>query len=88
MKWRVHCFAGVRDRLGLPELEIELPEGATAGGLKAALEENWPPLSGRLGPVRVAADYEFLADADLLPPGAELALIPPVSGGSSPHHDV
>jgi MoaE-MoaD fusion protein len=79
---RVRCFAVLRERTGGPEMELDLPEGATVADLKAAVEARIPELAGRLGAVRVAADYAFLGDADPLPPGAELALIPPVSGGA------
>lgn len=79
---RVRCFAALRERTGRPEVEIDLPEAATAADLKAAFEARFPALAGWLGSVRVAADREFIADGDPLPPGAELALIPPVSGGA------
>jgi molybdopterin synthase catalytic subunit len=84
---RLATFAGLRDDLGAPEIEIELPDGATAADVIRALERRWPKLAGRLGSVRVAADYEFLAATDPVPPGAELALIPPVSGGSPERTD-
>ena len=82
MKYRVQIFAALRDATGSPELEVELPEGATVRDLKARVERLVPSLAGRLGPVRVAADFEFLVEADPIPRGAELALIPPVSGGA------
>lgn len=82
MTFRLHCFAALRDHAGAAEITIELPEGADVPALKAALEARYPGLAGRLGSVRVAADLEFLAEDALLPAGAELALIPPVSGGA------
>ena len=81
---RLRCFAGLRDELGASEVEIELPDGADVTRLKLAIELRWPRLAGRLASVRVAADHEFLAETDLIPLGAELALIPPVSGGAGP----
>ncbi len=79
---QIRLFAALRDRTGASELSIDLPAGATVRDLKSAVEARIPALSGRLGPVRVAADHEFLSDDDVLPDGAELALIPPVSGGA------
>lgn len=82
MQWRVQCFAGLRELIGRPEFMIDLPGGATAGDLKRAVEEGYPAVSGRMGAVRVAAANDFLDDTESLPDGADLALIPPVSGGS------
>ncbi len=67
----VLLFAHLRDRLG-PAVEVELPDGATVGELRARL-----PLEG----CRVAVDLAFAEDSDVIPPGAEVAAIPPVSGG-------
>lgn len=82
MTFRLRCFAALRDHAGAAEITIELPAGADVPTLKAALEARYPGLAGRLGSVRVAADFEFLAEDAPLPAGAELALIPPVSGGA------
>jgi len=79
----VRCFAGLRDEVGSHEVEIELPDGADVARLKQIFEERWPRLAG-LGSVRVAANHEFLDEDAAIPPGAELALIPPVSGGAAP----
>jgi molybdopterin synthase catalytic subunit/molybdopterin converting factor small subunit len=78
----LRCFAGLRDDLGSDTVEVDLPAGATVADLKRLLESRWPRLAGRLARVRVAADLEFLAETASLPAGAELALIPPVSGGA------
>jgi molybdopterin synthase catalytic subunit len=79
MNVRVRLFAGLRDRAGADEVELELPEGARVAD---ALER----LSHVAGGVRVvmAVNREY-ADADArLEAGDELALIPPVSGGAAP----
>ena len=82
MQWRVQLFAGLRELVGRPEFLVELPEGATAGDLKRTIEDLHPVLKQRMGAVRVAAGFDFLGDYEPLPPGSDLALIPPVSGGS------
>lgn len=79
---RLHCFAGLRDEVGAGVIELDLPGNATVAEAKRALEARWPRLAGRLSSVRVAADLEFLGEDSPIPPGAELALIPPVSGGA------
>ena len=73
----MHLFAGLRERAGADTLDLELPDGAR---VRDALEQL-QALSGDV-PVVMAVNREY-ADADLqLHPDDELALIPPVSGGS------
>ncbi|MBC8327439.1 MAG: MoaD/ThiS family protein [Planctomycetes bacterium] len=80
MRFRVLLFAGLRDRVGAEVLECELSEAeASVAGLRLALERQRPELAGQV--YRVAVDAAYAVDGDRLPPGAELALIPPVSGG-------
>ena len=77
MHVRVRLFAGLRERAGADEVELELPDGAHVSD---ALERLRAVTDG----VRVvmAVNHEY-ADPDVpLAPGDELALIPPVSGGS------
>jgi molybdopterin converting factor subunit 1 len=77
MHVRVRLFAGLRERAGADEVELELPDGALVSD---ALEQ----LNAITDGVRVvmAVNREY-ADSDAsLAPGDELALIPPVSGGS------
>jgi molybdopterin synthase catalytic subunit len=77
MEVSVRLFAGLRERAGTDELAVELPEGAR---VRDALAEFASLTAG--APVVMAINHEY-ADADaLLHPGDELALIPPVSGGS------
>lgn len=82
MKVRVRLFAGLRERAGTGELELELPDGARVADALAAVEG----LSGGL-PLVLAVNREYAAPDALLAPGDELAVIPPVSGGAiaAPH---
>jgi len=79
MKVRVRLFAGLRDRAGTDEVELDLPDGACVGD---AVER----LADVAGDVRVvmAVNREYAAADSPLSPGDELALIPPVSGGATP----
>jgi len=78
---RVRLFAELRERAAVSELELELPQGADLAALKRALEAAVPAL-GSLSHVRVAVDRAYAADDTRLTPQSEIALIPPVSGGS------
>lgn len=83
MNITVLFFATLRDRAGVKQTSLELPEGATVTRLKAALAEQYPGLIEALPTVLVSVNREFAFDDDLLPAGAEVALFPPVSGGSA-----
>jgi len=77
MHVRIRLFAMLRERAGTQQLELELPEGAR---VQDALDQLRALTDG----VRVvmAVNQEY-ADADApLHSGDEVALIPPVSGGS------
>lgn len=81
MRIRVLFFAVLRERAGVTETSLELPEGATVGDALTALAARWPSL-GVPGPgVRCAVEREFSDASRPLVEGQELALIPPVSGG-------
>jgi molybdopterin synthase catalytic subunit/molybdopterin converting factor small subunit len=77
MTLQVKLFAMLKERAGRDRIEVELAEGATVGDLLAELSD----LIGMM-PVRVAVNREYGDDRDTLRSGDELALIPPVSGGS------
>ena len=81
MRIHVLCFASVRDVVGAGRIELEMAAGATVDTALAALADRTPQLGPLLGTLRVAVDEEFAAGADVLHPGATLALLPPVSGG-------
>jgi molybdopterin synthase catalytic subunit/molybdopterin converting factor small subunit len=73
---RVKLFAGLRERAGASQLELELPEGARIEGV-------WAPLGLGAEPAGlVYAVNKTYVDRDRqLADGDEVAVIPPVSGG-------
>lgn len=73
----IRLFAGLRERAGTDTVALELPEGARVSDALAKLQE----LVGDT-PVVMAVNQEYAAAGDPLHAGDELALIPPVSGGS------
>ncbi len=81
MHLRVLLFAGLRERLRRDSVDVELPAGATARDLLAALAHDRPDLSASLSVCRVAVDHEFVAADHVIGEGSEVAIIPPVSGG-------
>lgn len=81
MTVRVLLFAAARARAGADRVELELPAGATVAQARAALQARWPALAGLLARSAVAVNEEVAEDQDVIPDAAELALLPPVSGG-------
>ena len=79
----VHFFAAAKDRTKCSSCELELGQGATVRQALDALVAKFPSLAGLLPHLRVAVDQEFAPLDSVIPPGAELALIPPVAGGAA-----
>ena len=79
---KVLFFASLRDRAGTRQTTIELPDHAVVSDLKSNLRTTFPELSEALGSTLVSINREFAFDEDPIPEGAEVALFPPVSGGS------
>jgi molybdopterin synthase catalytic subunit len=77
MEVRVLLFAGLRERAGTGAVSIDLPDGAC---VRDALARMAALTAGC--PVVMAVNQEYAGEGDPLHPGDELALIPPVSGGS------
>lgn len=78
----VLCFASLRERLGgEPAIVLRMPAGSRVAELRAALAARFPQAAPYLAHCRVAVEQEFVRDDAVLPDGAEVALIPPVSGG-------
>lgn len=79
---RIKYFAAARERAGVGEEELELAPGTPVSALLAAIVVRHPALERLIPHLRVAVNEEFAAPADVVPAGAEVALIPPVAGGS------
>ena len=78
----VKLFARLREQAGLAAETIQVPHGATAGQVYAALRVSHPALESDLDAVRPALNQEFVGWETLVGDGDELAFIPPVSGGA------
>ena len=81
MKFEVKLFAAAQQFAGAESVEIDLPEDAVVADLRRALEQRYPEGRALLRHAMFAIDMDFVNDDALLPSGAEIACIPPVSGG-------
>jgi molybdopterin converting factor subunit 1 len=77
----IKLFAIARQRLGRDQVEVTVPELATAGDLRRALAEQFAAIADVLPHIRIAINSSYANDTTAIPAGAEVALIPPVSGG-------
>ena len=82
MRVTVLYFAILRERARLDREELELPSGADVAAARAAIAARHPQLAPLLPRVQAAVNRAMVPDARALSEGDELALIPPVAGGS------
>lgn len=78
----VRLFAVQREQLGLRALSLEVPDGATIAQAWVTLVQAHPVLAAAGASVRFARNAEYAAPDARLEEGDELAVIPPVAGGS------
>ncbi len=78
----VRYFAAARERAGCSEERLELVAGSAVSSVLTRLTVLHPPLGPLLPHLRVAVNHEFVGLDAPVPEGAEVALIPPVAGGS------
>ena len=80
---KVLFFGAARDAVGRPEVELELDQEQTSATALAQLIEKYPNL-GRFGrSLLVAVNQEYARGETSLKNGDELAVFPPVSGGTN-----
>lgn len=82
VKVSLHLFASVREAVGERNVSLEIDDDATVADLRSRLAVDYPRLEPMLPNVVFAIDDEYVAFDERLHDGAEVALIPPVSGGS------
>jgi len=81
MRVVVKLFAGARELAGQEEIAIELPAGATVRQLRERLAEDHTELFPLLSHAWFAIDAVYCDNEAPIPEFAEIACIPPVSGG-------
>ena len=74
-------FATLRDRAGTKTMELDIPPELTVQGLKDKISNEYPSLKESMSSVLITINREYAFDDAVIPPNAELAMFPPVSGG-------
>jgi MoaE-MoaD fusion protein len=88
MQVKVLFFGMLKDIVGRAEEDLNLPGNALLGGVFAHYADQFPRLREMAGSIVLAKNHEF-ADATVpVHEGDEVALLPPVSGGSQFSHEV
>lgn len=83
MAVRVLLFANFRELVGTKQIQVNLPDGATVKELRQRLTVEYPVLQKAMDSALISVNRQFAFDEDQLPGDAEVAIFPPVSGGSS-----
>ncbi|MGQ0548008.1 MAG: molybdopterin converting factor subunit 1 [Betaproteobacteria bacterium] len=85
MKVKVLFFAGLREQLGTPGDELELPAGVnTVAALRSHLRSLGDPYERALSEkvlVRAAVNRDMAPPSARIKAGDEVAFFPPVTGG-------
>lgn len=75
-------FATARELAGVPRVDLEIPVHVQVSELRAILTDRFPLLEPVIGQMLIAVNRQFALDNELVEDGAEVAVFPPVSGGS------
>lgn len=78
---RVKLFAVARAVAGADTVELALADDLTVADLRTALLVRLPALAPMGSLIRFAINNDYAADQSPIPDHAEIACIPPVSGG-------
>lgn len=82
MKVQVRLFAAARQLTGADSVDIDVTDSSpTVEQLRSSMMERYPQLSTLLRHAMFAVNAEYVPANSRIPPGAEVACIPPVSGG-------
>jgi molybdopterin converting factor subunit 1 len=82
MRVRVLFFGMLKDIVGKPSDVIELADGASVRDMLARYESQIPRLKESLPSLAVAVNQQYAGPDTQLKPEDEVALLPPVSGGT------
>ncbi len=89
MQYTIKLFAGLAERIGQTEITLNITSAmdgdngsCTVADLKAALTSQYPEAAQAIAHSFAAVNQEYASVDNNIKPEDEIALIPPVSGGS------
>ena len=78
----VVLYANLRVKAGVDRVGLSMPDYATVDDLLKKLKLQYPPLIPHLTEkIVISINQKIALKGDLLPDGAEIALLPPIGGG-------
>jgi len=77
----VGLFAGAKEAVGCPSVVLTLPPSASVGDVRQALIDGWPERADLWRASLFAVGLTYAGDEAIVPAGAEVVCLPPVSGG-------
>jgi molybdopterin synthase catalytic subunit len=81
MQVKLLFFATLKDIVGVRQLQVDMPAGATVGDLLTHLEAAYPRMKDYRPVVLTAVNEEYVDQRTPIRDGDEVAIFPPVSGG-------
>jgi len=81
VKISLKLFAAAKQLAGFDAIVLDLPPGATVGQLRRQLLLAAPSLAPMGSQLMFAVNADYADDSWPVPPDADVACIPPVSGG-------
>jgi molybdopterin synthase catalytic subunit len=88
MRVKVLFFGMLKDIVGRAEEHLDIPENGHLRGIFEHYAERFPALREMAGSIVLARNHEFSDLSSAVRDGDEIALLPPVSGGSSYAHEI
>lgn len=83
MEVEIRLFATLKDRVGQDSIKVSIDEPATVSTLLQVVEEAYPALAQALPSTIIAVNKAYAGSETPVADGDELALFPPVSGGTN-----
>ena len=81
MTVNVIFFARLREKMGIPEVDIELKNSISIVQFQELLTIQYPQFADLPQPIVVAINHEFAQPEQMISDGDEVAFFPPVTGG-------
>jgi MoaE-MoaD fusion protein len=75
-------FASIKDIVGARQIELDVPAGTTVGDLLTHLESQYPRIRDYRPVVLTSVNEDYADQKTRVAEGDEVAIFPPVSGGS------
>lgn len=78
----IRLFALYRERLQKSQIHLMVPDGSTVEDVTNQLSQEYPKIGLLIKHTAIAVNEEYADKSQILFQGDEMALLPPVSGGS------